>query len=112
MAEPAAERCDVEDAFGGFVVRCGDAAGILRARRKRAAWGEDEPRRRWQGAGAHGSAKTLHGLARAVRRGPANRKAQAFLTAKAMNLTKLAVVMGLICSPLENRPASMTPTPA
>lgn len=39
MAEPAAERCDVEDAFGGFVVRCGDAAGILRARRKRAAWG-------------------------------------------------------------------------
>lgn len=32
MAEPEADRCDVdetEDAFGRLVVACGDAAGIL-----------------------------------------------------------------------------------
>lgn len=83
-------------------------ASILRARRKRAAWGEDErtiyTRHRWQVEGAHGTAKTLHGLARAIRRGLENMKIQALLTAIAMNLKKLAAAMPLIWSILENRP--------
>jgi IS5 family transposase len=70
-----------------------------RARRKRAAWGEDEraihPRHRWRVEGAHGTAKTLHGLARAIRRGLENMKIQALLTAIAMNLKKLAAAMML-----------------
>lgn len=84
-------------------------AAILRARRKRAVWGDDEraiyTRHRWQVEGAHGTAKTLHGLARAVRRGLENMKIQALLTALAMNLKKLAAAMLLIWSFIENRPA-------
>jgi len=67
---------------------------ILRARRKRRRWGDDEhgiyTRHRWRVEGAHGTAKTLHGLNRAIRRGLANMKIQALLTAIAMNLKKLA----------------------
>lgn len=85
-------------------------AAILRARRKRAAWGDDEravyTRHRWQVEGAHGRAKTLHGLARAIRRGLENMKIQALLTAIAMNLKKLAAALMLLaCSMIENRPA-------
>lgn len=84
-------------------------AAILRARRKRAAWGDDEraicTRHRWQVEDAHGTAKTLHGLARAVRRGLGNMKIQALLSALAMNLRKLATAMPLIWSAIENRPA-------
>lgn len=75
-------------------------AAILRARRKRAAWGEDEyaiyTRHRWRVEGAHGTAKTLHGLARAVRMGLENMKIQALLTAIAMNLKKLAAAIVLL----------------
>jgi Transposase DDE domain len=39
----------------------------------------------------HGEAKTWHGLARAVRRGIDNMRVQAFLTAAAINLKRLAV---------------------
>jgi hypothetical protein len=53
-------------------------AAILRARRKRAAWGDDDhatgTRHRWRIEGTHGTAKTLHGLARAIRRGLENMK--------------------------------------
>ena len=85
-------------------------AAILRARRKRAAWGEDEhaiyTRHRWRVEGTHGTAKTLHGLARAIRRGLENMKIQALLTAIAMNLKKLAAaLMLLVCSIIENCPA-------
>jgi transposase len=78
-------------------------AAILRARRKRAAWGDDEhaiyTRHRWRVEGTHGTAKTLHGLARAIRRGLENMKIQALITAIAMNLKKLAAaVMLLLCS--------------
>ena len=87
-------------------------AAILRARRKRAAWGDDEraiyTRHRWQVEGAHGTAKTLHGLARAVRRGLENMKIQALLTAMAMNLKKLAAAALLIWSFIENLPARPT----
>lgn len=88
-------------------------AAILRARRKRAAWGEDEhaihTRHRWQVEGAHGTAKTLHGLARAIRRGLENMQIQALLTAIAMNLEKLAAtLMPPVCPIIENRPARPT----
>lgn len=88
-------------------------AAILRARRKRAAWGEDEraiyARHRWQVEGAHGTAKTLHGLARAIRRGLENMKIQALLTAIAMNLKKLAAAsMLLVGSLIESRSARST----
>lgn len=85
-------------------------AAILRARRKRAAWGDDEraiyTRHRWQVEGTHGTAKTLHGLARAIRRGLKNMKIQALLTAISMNLKKLAAALMLLaCSIIESRPA-------
>ncbi len=41
----------------------------------------------------HGEAKTWHGLARAVRRGMANMKIQAYLTATAINLKRLAAAL-------------------
>jgi hypothetical protein len=41
----------------------------------------------------HGKAKTWHGLARAVRRGLANTKIQAYLTAAAINLKRLAAAL-------------------
>ncbi len=47
-------------------------------------------RHRWRSEGFHGEAKTWHGLARAVRRGLQNMKIQAFLTATAINLKRLA----------------------
>ena len=85
-------------------------AAILRARRKRLAWSRDEhaiyTRHRWRVEGAHGTAKTLHGLARAIRRGLENMKIQALLTAIAMNLKKLAAaVILLLCSIIEMRAA-------
>jgi transposase len=88
-------------------------AAMLRARRKRAAWGEVEraiyTRHRWRVEGAHGTAKTLHCLARAVRRGLENMKIQALLTAMAMNLKKLAAAMLLIWLIIENHSARPTP---
>ena len=75
-------------------------AAILRARRKRAAWGEDEyaiyTRHQWRVEGAHRTAKTLHGLARAVRMGLENMRIQTLLTATAMNLKKLAAAIMLL----------------
>lgn len=60
-------------------------AAIPRARRKRATWGKDDheiyTRHRWQVEGTNGTARTLHGLAGATRRGFANMKIQALLTA-------------------------------
>ena len=67
---------------------------LLRARRKRLAWGSHETglytRHRWLVEGVHGLAKTLHGLARAARRGLENMTIQALLTATAINLKRLA----------------------
>ncbi len=62
--------------------------------RKRLAWGQAETRlytrHRWWVEGAHGLAKTLHGMARAARRGLENMNIQALLTATATNLKRLA----------------------
>lgn len=71
----------------------------LRARRRRLAWAQREThlysRHRWLVEGAHGLAKTLHGMARATRRGLENMKIQALLTATAINLKRLALAIPL-----------------
>ena len=67
---------------------------LLRARRRRERWSDDDrylyQRHRWRSEGYHGEAKSWHGLARAVRRGLQNMRIQAFLTAAAVNLKRLA----------------------
>ena len=70
-----------------------DYPALLRARRRRIRWSEDDQRlyqrHRWRSEGFHGEAKTWHGLSRAVRRGLDNMKIQAYLTAAAINLKRL-----------------------
>lgn len=67
---------------------------LMRARRRWARWGGQErywyERHRWRSEGMHGEAKTRHGLDRAVRRGLANVRIQAYLTAAVINLKRLA----------------------
>jgi hypothetical protein len=74
-----------------------DYPALLRARRRRERWtAEDDhlyQRHRWRSEGYHGEAKTWHGLARAVRRGLSNMKIQAYLTAAAVNLKRLAAAV-------------------
>lgn len=71
-----------------------DHPALLRARRRRERWSEEDDRlyqrHRWRSEGYHGEAKTWHGLARAVRRGLQNMRIQAYLTAAAVNLKRLA----------------------
>ena len=71
-----------------------DYPALLRARRRRERWGEEENRlyrrHRWRSEGFHGEAKTWHGLARAVWRGLDNMRIQSYLTAAAINLKRLA----------------------
>src|SRR5215203_6103374 len=75
-----------------------DYPALLRARRRRQRWSLDDrrlyTRHRWRSEGFHGEAKTWHGLSRAVRRGLANMKIQAYLTAAAINRKRLAIVLG------------------
>jgi hypothetical protein len=70
---------------------------LLRARRRRERWSAEDrrlyQRHRWRSEGFHGEAKTWHGLARAVRRGLDNMRIQAFLTAAAINLKRLAAAL-------------------
>jgi transposase len=79
------------------VVIVHDYPALLRARRRRERWTAEEDRlyrrHRWRSEGFHGEAKTWHGLARAVRRGLANMRIQAFLTATAINLKRLAAAL-------------------
>ena len=76
------------------VVVSDDYPALLRARRRRQNWSSEDrllyQRHRWRSEGYHGEAKTWHGLARAVRRGLSNMKIQAYLTAAAVNLKRLA----------------------
>lgn len=85
------------------VVIVHDYPALLRARRRRDRWGAEDDRlyqrHRWRSEGFHGEAKTWHGLARAVRRGLGNMRIQAFLTAAAINLKRLAAaLLALICA--------------
>ncbi len=77
-----------------------DYPALLRARRHRERWSEDDDRlyrrHRWRSEGFHGEAKTWHGLARAVRRGFDNMRVQSFLTAAAINLKRLAAAVLVI----------------
>src|SRR4051794_38726670 len=79
------------------VVVSDDHPALLRARRRRLRWSEEDrrlyQRHRWRSEGFHGEAKTWHGLARAVRRGLQNMRIQALLTAAAINLKRLAAAL-------------------
>lgn len=70
---------------------------LLRARRRKERWSAEDARlyrrHRWRSEGFHGEAKSWHGLARAVRRGLQNMRIQAFLTAAAVNLKRLAAAL-------------------
>ncbi|CAN5555354.1 hypothetical protein BH23BAC4_BH23BAC4_02090 [soil metagenome] len=68
---------------------------LLRARCRRERWTDEDTISVTAGArnGFHGEAKTWHGLANAVRRGLQNMRIQAFLTAAAINLKRLAAAL-------------------
>lgn len=70
---------------------------LLRARRNKPRWDHEirrwYGRHRWQVEGAHGEAKTQHGLRRAVRRGLPNVAIQVYLTAAVMNLKRLVALL-------------------
>jgi transposase len=85
------------------VVLGDDYPALLRARRRRDHWSERDyglyQRHRWRAEGIHGEAKSWHGLARAIRRGLANMQIQAYLTAAAINLKRLAArIAALLCA--------------
>lgn len=73
---------------------------LLRARRRRARWSEEDrrnyQRHRWRVEGIHGESKTQHGLRRAARRHLWNIAIQAYLTAAVINLKRLAALLWLI----------------
>lgn len=76
------------------VIRIADGqAALVRARRRHARRDPEDvalyTRHRWRAEGAHGEAKTQHGLRRAVRRGMDNVAIQSYLTAAVMNLKRL-----------------------
>ena len=91
-----------------------DYPALLRARRRHARWSEDDrrPYRRhlWRSEGFHGEAKTWHGLGRAARRGLDNMKIQAYLTAAAINLKRLAAaVLPVLWATLVSRAVPTAP---
>ena len=91
---PLKSECLSKGRVNKAVVIGHDYPALLRARRRRLRWGAEErrlyQRHRWRSEGFHGEAKIWHGLARAVRRGLQNMRIQAFLTAAAINLKRLA----------------------
>jgi transposase len=78
---------------------------LLRARRRRARWDSATvnwyARHRWRVEGIPGEAKEQHGLRRAARRGMANVQIQAYLTAAAINLKRLAASLRRVFEALE-----------
>ena len=93
------------------VVVSDDHPALLRARRRKERWSEEDARlyqrHRWRSEGFHGEAKCWHGLARAIRRGLQNMRVQAFLTAMAVNLKRLAAALALFLAALSNLPAGL-----
>lgn len=92
---PAAGALPLSPTASARTIVIGDSySALVRARRRRLRWDqqaqEQYRRHRWQVEGRHGEAKTQHGLRRAVRRGLANMRIQAYLTAAVMNLKRLA----------------------
>ena len=90
---PIKDACLSKGRLNKAIVIGHDYPALLRARRRRARWGEEEERlyqrHRWRSEGFHGEAKSWHGLGRAVRRGLDNMKIQSYLTAAAINLKRL-----------------------
>ena len=76
------------------------SAAAAAARSRHLAWTERErtlyASHRARVEGIHGEEKAWHGLARAVRRGLANMKIQAYLTAAAVNLKRLAAAIAVL----------------
>lgn len=97
---PLRKRCFSVTARRRTVLIVDGYESLLRARRRRGRWSHYEQERyqrhRWRVEGAHGEAKTQHGLRRAVRRGRWNVAIQAYLTAAVMNLKRLAALLCLI----------------
>lgn len=89
-----ADLCLSADRLNKAVVVSDHHTALLRARRRGENWSAEGKRLyqrdRWRSEGFHGEAKSWHGLARAVRRGLQNMRIQAFLTAAAVNLKRLA----------------------
>jgi IS5 family transposase len=95
QACPLRERCITAKSNARSILIGKGYEALLRARRRhRRGWDEATRalynRHRWRVEGVHGNAKTQHGLRRAIRRGMDNVSIQAYLTAAAMNLKKLA----------------------
>lgn len=117
---PLAAQCLAKGRSVRTVMISNDYPALLRARRRRDRWSREDQRlcrrHRWRSEGFHGEAKTWHGLARAVRRGLGNMRIQAYLTAAAINLKRLAaaiaaqflrfLVVGRIVHPLANPQAA------
>ena len=86
------------------VVVSDDHPALVRARRRKERWSKEDARlyqrHRWRSEGFHGEAKGWHGLARAIRRRLQNMRIQAFLTAAAVNLKRLAAALTLLLAPL------------
>lgn len=91
-----------------------DYPALIRARRKRLAWGDHEQAlyalHRGRVEGVHGEAKSCHGLGRAVRRGLENMQIQAYLTAAAINLKRLAALLLCLFAFLLRRIGSRMPS--
>jgi hypothetical protein len=93
------------------VVVSDDHPALVRARRGKERWSDEDARlyqrHRWRSEGFHGEAKCWHGLGRAIRRGLQNMRVQAFLTAMAVNLKRLAAAMALFLAALSRVLADM-----
>lgn len=96
---PLRSRCISSTAKVRIVLITNGYESLLRARRQ---WQKRDEnirdkynRHKWRVEGAHGEAKTQHGLRRAVRRGLGNVSIQVYLTAMVMNLKRLAAFLWL-----------------
>lgn len=93
QACPMRRRCIAETARARTIAIADDQEALLRARRRRHRWSEEQWRlyQRHQNKveGWHGEAKNQHGLARAVRRGLENIRIQAYVTGIVMNCKRL-----------------------
>lgn len=114
---PLRERCISPTAHVRQILIVDGFTSLLRARRrKEKGWDEQTRekyiRHRWLVEGAHGRAKTHHGLRRAARRGLANVTIQSYLTAAVMNLKRLAKALSkrFLCFMLATEPQNRFPT--